>query len=97
MATKFEGTFRWGRSGEADVPVELTKDEHGWFCDAVNGMEWQYPGPLNPDSGWGYQLAKATPLAAIRAFLRHWDDSESDAGGVATTADHLTIREVVEA
>lgn len=92
---KYEGTFRWGRQGEADVPARLSKNDHGWFCDEVNGQEWGYPDPVNPSGEWGYQVAKRTPLEAVRGFLRQWD-ANSDEEGVSTTADNLTIRPVAE-
>jgi len=92
-ATKFAGAFRWGRSGEANIEAKLSRNEHGWFCDEINGHEWEYPGPFSPSSGWGHQFASRTPLEAVRSFLRHWDAAEGD---VATAADRLTIRPTTE-
>lgn len=97
---QYEGTFRWGRSGEADVSAVLRKNDHGWFCDSVNGQEWDYPAPLDPFGGWGAQVAKDTPLEALRGFLRQWNANgghDCDPGQVSTAADRLAIRPVAEA
>jgi hypothetical protein len=92
----YAGTFRWGRSGEADVQAVLRKNDHGWFCLEVNGREWVYPTPGgDPWGGWGAQVAKETPLEAVRGFLRQWD-ANADEHGVSTAADRLTITPVIE-
>jgi hypothetical protein len=86
---KYIGTFDWGNS--PDVEVELSKNRHGWFCDSINGIEWQYPTPTNPWSGWGVQCAKDTPLKALRGFLAQWDANCEDEHGVCTRASRLKI------
>lgn len=107
-STNYVGTFRWG-SGEADVPTTLTHDQHGWFCNSVNGQEWVYPAPFNPDGGWGCQFAERTALSAVRAFLKRWDACGSDGDGgieecdpgvepgtLCTSATKLTVSAVID-
>jgi hypothetical protein len=92
----YEGTFQWGRKNNLRTSVELSKNDHGWFCDSVNGQRWAYPHPLRPDEGWGYQVAKSTPLEAVRGFLRAWDDDEGEEYGCSTSASRLVIQAVPE-
>lgn len=94
---QYEGRFRWARQGEANVSCRLSKNNHGWFCDEVNGQEWVYPSPVgDPWGGWGAQTAKETPLAALRGFLAQWNASSDGGHGCSKTADRLTIQAIVE-
>ena len=87
---KYRGTFNWGGASPG-VEVELSKNDHGWFCDSVNGTEWKYPTPTNPWGGWGVQLAKDTPEAALAGFLAQWDANCDDEHGTCTEFADLAL------
>jgi hypothetical protein len=91
---KYQGSFEWGRPGSSRVEVSLSKNDHGWFCDEVNGIGWDYPGPLDPWGGWGSQVAKDSPEEAVAGFLAQWDANDEDGEGVCQEFSGLTIRPV---
>lgn len=40
------------------------QNTHGWFCETIFEIEWDY-------QNWGVQPASPTPLEAARHLLRH--------------------------
>lgn len=72
LATSFVGIYTRPTPdplGDTEYRAELTRNDHGWFCDRIGHQKWFYPPATNPYSGWGHQIAKSTPLEAVLGFL----------------------------